>query len=261
MRSGEIPEIRIVVAASSLMTCRLLARALERHPDLRVVATVGTKDGLLKSLQHTKPDVALISVHLQDSLFSGFEHLQGVSRQFPSLPWVLLLDSQERQLVIDAFRAGARGVFSCSESETRLLCKCVRCVVNGQIWADNAQVGYIVQALTEASSDSESPRGKSLSLLTGREETVVRLVAQGLSNRDIAEHLCLSEHTVKNVLFHIFEKLGFSNRVEVVLYAIAKLNQAEFPPMDLPCASDAQRSTNVTSRTIGQARVLQQRSR
>ena len=237
MGSGQISKIRIIIAASSLMTCRLLARELERRPDLQVEATVGTKDNLFKSLQHNKPDIALISVHLQDGLFSGFARLQEISHQFPNLPWVLLLDRTEPQLVVDAFRAGARGVFSCSESETKLLCKCVRCVVEGQIWADNVHVDYVVHALSGASSDSESSRGEALSLLTAREETVVRLVAQGLSNRDVAQHLGLSEHTIKNGLFRIFEKLGFSNRVELVLYAIAKLNQAEFPSMDLPCAS------------------------
>jgi DNA-binding NarL/FixJ family response regulator len=235
--SQKLPEIRIVIAASKLMTCHLLAEALDRHLDLQVVAAVGTVDGLLKALQHTKPDIALISVHLQDGPFSGSAHLRDINHKFPDLPWVLLLDSPERHLVVDAFCAGARGVFSCSESETRMLCKCVRCVVKGEIWADTAQVGYIVQALATASSNSDSSQGKPLSLLTAREETVVRLVANGLSNRDIAQHLGLSEHTIKNGLVHIFEKLGFSNRVELVLYAIAKLNQAEFPSMDLPNAS------------------------
>jgi two-component system nitrate/nitrite response regulator NarL len=237
MESGQISKIRIVIAASNLMAFRLLARTLERSLDLQVVATVGTKDGLFKSLQDTNPDIALISVHLQDGLFSSFAHLQGISHRFPNLPWVLLLAHTTPQLVVDAFRAGARGVFSCSESETKLLGKCVRRVVKGEIWADTAQVGHIVQALTGASSDSESSRSKALSLLTAREETVVRLVANGLSNRDIAQHLGLSEHTIKNGLSRIFEKLGFSNRVELVLYAIAKLNQAEFPSMDVPCAS------------------------
>src|ERR1039458_1413695 len=96
MGSGPIPKIRIVIAASSLMTCHLLARELERRPDLQVVATVGTKNGLFKSLQHNKPDIALISVHLQDELFSGFARLQEISRQFPNLPWVLLLDRTEQ---------------------------------------------------------------------------------------------------------------------------------------------------------------------
>ncbi len=117
------------------------------------------------------------------------------------------------------------------------MCKCVRCVANGEIWADNVHVDYIVQALTGATSDVQNSRGQALSLLTAREETLARLVSNGLSNREIAQHLGRSEHTIKNGLVHIFEKLGFSNRVELVLYAIAKLNQAEFPSMDLPNAS------------------------
>lgn len=237
MGSGKTSRIRIVIAAANLMAFRLLARALQKSPDFQVVATVGSKDGLIKSLQRDKPDVALISVHLQDGLFGGFVQLQAITLQFPDLRWVLLIDRSEPQLVVDAFRAGARGVFSCAMWETTLLCKCVRCVANGEIWADNVHVDYIVQALTGATSDAQNTRGKALSLLTAREETLVRLVANGLSNREIAQHLGRSEHTIKNGLFHIFEKLGFSNRVELVLYAIAKLNQAAFPSMELPNGS------------------------
>jgi len=64
-------------------------------------------------------------------------------------------------------------------------------------------------------------------LLTKREDEVVRLVAEGLQNRDIAKELKLSEHTVKNYLFHIFEKLGVSSRVELVLYAVSNVKSAE----------------------------------
>jgi len=67
----------------------------------------------------------------------------------------------------------------------------------------------------------------SANLLTKREEDLVRLVADGLSNRDIARKLNLSEHTVKNYIFRIFEKLGVSNRVELVLYALSNSRRAE----------------------------------
>ena len=241
--SRKIAKIRIVIASANLMTSRLLAQVLERQPDFQVIALVGDNASLLVSLQSVKPDVALISIHLQDGPFSGLARLQDISHQLPDLPWILLFDRMESQLVIDAFRAGARGVFCCLESETKLLCKCIRRVVEGQIWADATQMRRIVEALSSGSSGPASARAQTLSLLTAREETVVRLVAQGLSNREIAQHLGLSEHTVKNNVFHIFEKLGFSNRVELVLYAIAKLNQAEFPSMDVPNAS-----ATVTSR-------------
>ena len=64
-------------------------------------------------------------------------------------------------------------------------------------------------------------------LLTKREEDVVRLVAEGLQNREIAKELKLSEHTVKNYLFHIFDKLGVSSRVELVLYAVSSAKSAQ----------------------------------
>ena len=70
-------------------------------------------------------------------------------------------------------------------------------------------------------------RTNGLRLLTKREEDVVRLLSEGLQNRDIAKELKLSEHTVKNYLFHIFDKLGVSSRVELVLYAVSSSNRMQ----------------------------------
>src|ERR1019366_9082811 len=232
-RSRKFSKIRIVIASANLMTSRLLAQVLERQLDLEVVALVGDNASLLESLQSVKSDIALISIHLQDGPFSGLARLRDISHHLPDLRWILLFDRMESQLVVDAFRAGARGVFCCLESETKLLCKCIRRVMEGQIWANATQMLSVVEALRSGPSEPASATAQTLSLLTAREETVVRLVAQGLSNREIAQHLGLSEHTVKNHIFHIFEKLGFSNRVELVLYAIAKLNHAESPPIEI----------------------------
>src|SRR5271169_4849877 len=165
MRSREIVKTRIVIASANLMTCRLLAQELERHPDFLVVASVSDNGALLKSLQRANPDIALIAVHLQDGPFSGLSRLHDISHQFPDLPWILLLDRTEPQLVVDSFRAGARGVFSCSESEPRMLCKCIRRVVGGQVWADTVQMRYVLAALTDASFNAEHSRGQALSLL------------------------------------------------------------------------------------------------
>ena len=99
-----------------------------------------------------------------------------------------------------------------------VLCKCVRCVHAGQVWADSSQLGWVVEALRERE------RGRIISatgtpLLTKREEQIVGMAAEGLPNSEICAHLGLSAHTVKNHLFRIYEKLGVSNRVELVLYA------------------------------------------
>lgn len=225
-----VEKVRILLADSNLMACHLLAEALEKQPEFSVVASEVNSRSLLDSVRQHQPDIALLGAHLQEGPLSGFACLPQLRAEFPSLRWIMLLDRTEPELVVDAFRAGTRGVFARSDSDIRLLGKCIRRVVEGQVWADSTQLHHLLEAFSSGTSDRESPRERALSLLTAREETVVRLVAEGMGNREIAQQLNLSEHTAKNYLFRIFEKLGFSNRVELVLYAIAKLNQPEAPP-------------------------------
>lgn len=228
-----MPHIRVIVACSNLITGGLLTRLLKTRPGFKVVASVSDKRNFLSSLKNTKADVMLVSADLPGGTDGGFAQMREISLQYPDLPWIVLLDRSDTQLVLDAFRAGASGVFSCADSNTRLLIKCLRRVAEGQIWADTPHLKSLLAAWRDHSLLARPSRGEPLSLLTAREESVVRLVAQGMSNREIADQLHLSEHTVKNALFRIFEKLGFSNRVELVLYAIAKLNQPAFPEASL----------------------------
>jgi DNA-binding NarL/FixJ family response regulator len=87
---------------------------------------------------------------------------------------------------------------------------------------------HLLEALTSGGNGDGTHEAQAGPVkLTPREETVVRLVVQGMVNREIAEKLHLSEHTIKNYLFRVFDKLGVSNRVELALYAVAKLDLAE----------------------------------
>jgi DNA-binding NarL/FixJ family response regulator len=95
--------------------------------------------------------------------------------------------------------------------------------MEGQIWVDNNQMLYLLAALA-GNGDGSRDLVTTPVKLTPREESVVRLVVQGMVNREIADALQLSEHTIKNYLFRIFDKLGVSNRVELALYAVAKLD-------------------------------------
>ena len=88
--------------------------------------------------------------------------------------------------------------------------------MQGEIWASKTELCYLLEALSD-SAPAPITDSKGLNLLTKREEDVVRLVAEGLTNREISERLSLSEHTVRNYLFRIFDKLGISSRVELVL--------------------------------------------
>jgi DNA-binding NarL/FixJ family response regulator len=100
------------------------------------------------------------------------------------------------------------------------LCKCIHAVFSGQIWANSKQLQVVVDALSKNVPPARIRNARGASLLTQREEGLVHLVAEGRTNRDISRHLNLSEHTVRNYLFRIFNKLGTSNRLELALYAI-----------------------------------------
>ena len=130
----------------------------------------------------------------------------------------MLLDSSDRAQVIESFRAGARGVF-CRTESLKQLAKSIRCVHEGEIWASHVEMDFLVEAVAEPAPLTFLSANVH-ALLSARELDVVRCVAEGLNNREIAQRLTLREHTVKNYLFRIFDKLGVSSRVEVVLYAL-----------------------------------------
>ncbi len=129
-----------------------------------------------------------------------------VGLSYPDLRIIVLVDSPERAVVVEGFRAGADGVISRNEP-FEMLSKCVRAVCGGQIWARSDQLRFIIEAV--AKSKPQQIKGASgAKLLTKREEELAQLVAEGLTNRDISRQLNLTEHTVRNYLFRIFNKFG-----------------------------------------------------
>ena len=205
------------------MSCQLISEALSRsrNPRFEVVVPNGfTADEALQDIERTHPDVAVISNALKDGPCAGFSLIRAMHAAHIRTRAVLLLDSAERNLVVDAFRSGARGVFSRAESLSEL-CKCIDSVHKGQIWANSKELEYVLEALAASKRVGfVDARGKQI--LSGREQEVAALVADGLTNREIAGQLHLSECTVKNYLFKIFEKLGISTRVELVLYTFGQ---------------------------------------
>jgi len=137
----------------------------------------------------------------------------------PSSAKVLLVESYDRDLVVSAFRSGARGIFCISNTHFRFLCRCIQRVADGQIWANTEQMTFLLDLISEVPS-LRVLNSSGRQILTPREEQVVALVAEGLSNRQTAAELNLSEHTIKKYVFRIFDKLGISSRVELVLYAV-----------------------------------------
>ncbi len=209
--------IHVLAADSTSMSTQLLVEALARDGQLLMLESPSNSTAILNLIKRDHPQIALISAKLGESNGGGFDLIREIRTQSPSTRVIVLLDASERTAVIEAFRAGAQGVF-CRTEPFRLLSKCIQCVHQGQVWANASEFQYVIDALAKPPLADFHANGASL--LSAREIDVVRCVAEGMTNREIAQRLKLTEHTVKNYLFRIFDKLGVSSRVEVVLYAL-----------------------------------------
>jgi DNA-binding NarL/FixJ family response regulator len=211
--------VNVIVAEASEMYCQLVESAFRpRRFRVSVVASAVESVRAVSLLKEREPDVAIISAQLHEGPLAGFAVLRELRSLQSKTRAVMLLSSRERGLVVDAFRSGAHGVIFRDEP-LETLSKCIHAVHQGQVWANSQHLGYLLEALAQVKPlRLQDARGADL--LSKREEKVVRLVAEGLTNRQISVELGLSEHTIRNYLFKIFDKLGVSTRVELVLYCL-----------------------------------------
>jgi DNA-binding NarL/FixJ family response regulator len=211
--------ISLLIADSSGLQSQLLIGALRRRPEFKIAACKMDTVSMVRAVAQQVPRIVLLSMRSSLGTSETVTTLRRFHLSHPQIPKVLLGETFDRELVVSAFRSGVRGIFCIADSNLRLLRKCLLRVAEGQIWANTEQLNYILELISEVPS-LRVLNSNGENLLTPREEQVVALVAEGLSNRDIAGELKLSEHTVKKYLFRIFEKLGISSRVELVLYAV-----------------------------------------
>jgi DNA-binding NarL/FixJ family response regulator len=228
--STSLPQrVRVMVADGDAMGSQLMASALRRcHNWFQVVATTNSSSDTLRQASAEKPHVVVLGTELQDGPQSGFEVLRKLSDLQPTPSAGILLQASRRDTVVDAFRFGARGVI-CRADSFKNLSKCIRSVHSGQIWASNEELEFILQVLTQL-KPVQLNDGVGMGLLTRREQMVTRLVVEGMKNRQIAVTLQLTEHTVSNYLYRIFEKLGISTRAELILYALSHLPRGTEEP-------------------------------
>ena len=219
--------VTVLVAEARRLNCQLVESAFRlRRNRVAVVASAIASQHALELVNERKPDVAVISARLQDGPLEGYRFLRELRALRIKTRAILLLESRERDLVIDAFRCGAHGVvFRDERLET--LGKCIHAVHAGQVWANSEHLGYLLDALSHA-MPLRLQNSHGVDLLSKRQEEVVRLVSEGLTTREISAQLGLSEHTVRNYLFKVFDKLGVSSRVELVLYCLQRKQNSPF---------------------------------
>ncbi len=220
--------IKVIIAAHSPLNSQLLSRALERSKKhFAVVACEQTVKGFMSKASEHHADVAVISAGLEGDPEGGLKALRNLRTAGSTLRPIVLLDSHKPEAVLDAFSAGARGVIYHTDP-FEVVCKCIQSVHAGQVWASSQELHWILQALTDR-KPSRVVNAVGIPLLTPRQEQIVRMAVEGLPNSEISAALHISAHTVRNHLFRIYEKLGVSSRVELVLYALSKQENSPAP--------------------------------
>jgi DNA-binding NarL/FixJ family response regulator len=205
---------RVFIVDRDSMSSDLLASALSR--DQRFEGAAIQPSDLVGALRSAKVDLVVIAVDVNSNPGASFDLASSISRAYPNIYVVMLLNPATHEQVINAFRSGARGVFSRQSAMSEFL-ECINHVAKGFIWAGRPETSTLLEAFKSIPApnvrfSTDAPE------LTARELQVVQCAAKGKTNRAIATELRLSEHTVKNYLFRAFDKLGVSNRVELLFH-------------------------------------------
>jgi DNA-binding NarL/FixJ family response regulator len=171
-----------------------------------------------EALHRFKADVALLG--LAGSPDTLCRVVQSVHRKYPECKIVTLISETQRNNLPELFRVGARGVINMGTADIDLICKCILEVNQGHFWVSSRELDLVLQEFSRSFS-LQIVNSNGQKLLTQRELEVVRLIADGLTNRDVAKELKISPYTVRNYLSQIFDKVGVSTRTELVRFAVA----------------------------------------
>lgn len=209
--------IQLVLADDHPVVLEGIARLLEHEPDLQVVARCGDGESVLEAVRAHRPDVLVLDLHMPR--LDGMGVLRQAATEGLNLRVVLLTAEIGEDALFEAVRLGVRGVML-KEMAADQLVRCIRTVHAGGQWLERHLTGWTLERLLAR----ESARQQAAKVLTPRETELVRLVSQGLRNKEIAFRLGITEGTVKIHLHRIYDKLGVSSRVELANYARRELD-------------------------------------
>lgn len=204
--------IRLVLADSHPLMLKGMEQLFSTEPDFAVLAYCSNGEQAVRAVRRHRPDI--LTLDLKMPVKDGLEVLRELrSEQFP-VRAVLLTAALDKSEALDAIRLGVRGIVL-KEMAPELLIQCLRKVHAGEEWLEKRSVGLVMDKLLR----DEARKQEAAGLLTPREMELVRQVACGFSNREIAGRLHISEGTVKVHLHRIYEKLAVKSRVGLTLYA------------------------------------------
>ncbi|HTI27601.1 MAG TPA: response regulator transcription factor [Kutzneria sp.] len=199
---------------------RGIADLLDDEPDLQVCGEAASAAEALARIPATRPDVAVLDVRLPDG--NGVELCRELRARMPELHCLMLTSFSDDEALLDAIMAGAAG-FVLKQVLGHDLLAAIRTVAGGQSLLDGRTTAALMNRLRRQRDDADPLRE-----LSDQERTVLELIGDGLTNRQIAERMFLAEKTVKNYVSHLLAKLGMQRRTQVAVLA-TELRSRERP--------------------------------
>lgn len=206
--------MQIVVVDDHPLFREGVAHTLAAEPDIEVVGQGASAAEAVRLAQDLLPDLILLDIHMPGS---GLQAAQTITATCPVTRIVMLTVSEEEEDLLAALKAGARG-YILKGVPARELVRILRAVCAGESYVTPALAASLLREMT-GSAPGARPPADPLNELTEREREILEGVAEGLSNKEIGQHLHLSEKTVKHYMTNILQKLQVRNRVEAALLA------------------------------------------
>ena len=210
-------KIRLLLADDHAIVRRGLQLFLKTQPDFELVGEAATGQEVLERVAELEPDIVLMDLHMP--VLNGIEATRQIKASHPDVKVIVLTSFSDHDHVLPAVRAGARG-YLLKDIEPDELAKSIRQVYAGKVELHPDVAGLLLEQIANPEDSAPERNATPFDELTAREREVLQLIASGLTNREIAEALFITEKTVKTHVSHILGKLGLSDRTQAAILAV-----------------------------------------
>lgn len=190
-----------------------LRTLLKRQPDFAVVGEASTGSEAVAQALHLQPDVVVMDIRLPGQ--SGIDACREITDKLPDCQVIMLTSFADDDLLFDAIQAGAAG-YVLKQIGSKELIQAIESVSRGESPLDPTLARKVLARVRRA---AQTDRAQAFTGLTDQELQILKLICDGQTNREIAEHVAFAEKTVRNYVSRIFNKLGMANRAEAAAYA------------------------------------------
>ncbi len=205
--------IKVMIAEDHSMIRDGLKQLVELENDIKVIAACSDGKMAVEKYKEVNPDVILIDINMP--VLNGLEALEQIRAYDNGVKAVMLTIHQDREYLLKALELGALG-YILKDAEASALIEAIRSVNNNQTYIQPVMARELVNEYKRIKSGADDPKNR----LTARETEVLRLLAKGMLNKEIANALIISEKTVKNHISSIFRKLNVQDRTQAAVYGI-----------------------------------------